>query len=67
MTNLNMLKGKLKEKNKTYNECAAELGISTTSFNEKMNGKSRFKVEEAQVLSNFISLSENERIAIFLT
>ena len=45
MTNLNMLKGKLKEKNKTYNECAAELGISTTSFNEKMNGKSRFKVK----------------------
>lgn len=66
MANLNVLKGKLTEHDKTYRNCATVLGISTTAFCEKMNGKSKFKVEEAQKLSEFISLSEEERINIFL-
>lgn len=67
MTNLNRLKGKLKENNVTYQDCARKLEISVTSFAEKMNGKSKFKVEEAQALSNYMDLSEKERIDIFLT
>lgn len=66
MPKLNTLKGKLLEKRKTYNECAAELGVSVTTFSDKMNGKSKFNVEEANILANFIGLSDVEKIDIFL-
>lgn len=66
MENLNMLKGKLIEKNKTYSLCATALKISVTSFCDKMNGKRKFSVEEANKLSQFIGLTNEEKIEIFL-
>lgn len=66
MPNLNALKGRLREKEKTYARCAAELGISTTAFSEKMNGKSKFTVEEANSLACFLNLSNREKVEIFL-
>lgn len=67
MPKLNVLKGKLLEKNKKYVECASELDMSITTFSDKMNGKSKFNVEEANALSNFIGLSDKEKIDIFLS
>ena len=66
MAKLNKLKGKLIEKNKKYIECANELGISITTFSDKMNGKRKFNVEEANTLANYIGLSDKEKVDIFL-
>lgn len=67
MTKLNVLKGKLTENGKTYADCAEALKISTASFSDKMNGKRKFTVEEANKISGFISLTPKERIDIFLS
>lgn len=65
--NLDKLKGVLREKRKTYEGSAKHLGISTTAFSNKMNGISRFYVEEINNLADYLGLSLNERIEIFLT
>ena len=60
------LKGKLVEKGLTYKDCATAIGISVTSFSKKMNGTSKFYVEEAICLSKILSLTTEEKINIFL-
>lgn len=64
---LDILKGKLVENSKTYADCANTLNISVTTFNDKMNGKRKFTVEEANALSGFIGLNNQEKIEIFLS
>ncbi|HBE9482679.1 TPA: DUF739 domain-containing protein [Clostridioides difficile] len=64
--NPNKLKGKLVEKNLTYEDCSKILDISTTTFSNKVNGISRFYVCEAKLLSNILELSDLEKIEIFL-
>ena len=66
MPKLDMLKGKLLEKHKKYADCAGELNISITSFSDKMNGKSKFNIEEANSLAKYIGLTNKEKIDIFL-
>ena len=66
MPRLDMLKGKLTEKRKTYADCANKLNICITTFSDKMNGKRKFTVEEANALSGFIGLNNQEKIEIFL-
>lgn len=39
---LNKIKGKLKENNLTYGDISMTLGISRTTFNDKINGKKSF-------------------------
>lgn len=65
--NLNKLKGKLREHNSNYNETADFLGLSVTAFSNKMNGKSKFYVDEIEKLSERLNLSDAEKIDIFLT
>ncbi len=60
------LKGALRQKNKTYEDCAKELNMSTTAFFNKINGVSRFYVEEANALANFLDLDYRDRKEIFL-
>lgn len=64
--NIDKLKGKLVEKRKTYEDCSKHLGITITSFSNKMNGRSKFYVDEINKLSNFLKLSNQEKIDIFL-
>lgn len=59
------LKGVLAEKNKSYDECSRGIGISITSFSNKMNGKRKFSVPEANALSSFLKLSNDEKLSIF--
>lgn len=66
MANLNVLKGKLREKGKTYADCATAIGISTTSFSEKINGRRNFTVEEANDVSAFLEMTDKEKVDIFL-
>lgn len=61
------LKGVLRQHNKTYEDCAEALNMSITAFSNKMNGVSRFYVEEANDLANFLDLSYREKKEIFFT
>lgn len=64
--NTNKLKGKLRECNMNYAEVAAKVGISVASLNNKMNGKSKFYIDEIEKISKVLSLSDTEKIDIFL-
>jgi hypothetical protein len=51
---------------KSYAECAAAIDISTTSFANKINGKSKFYIDELERLGNFLRMTPEERNNIFL-
>lgn len=63
---LDKLKGKLVEKKKTYEDCSRDLGVTISTFNNKMNGRSKFYVEEINKLSGLLELTNEEKIDIFL-
>ena len=62
MVNVNMLKAKIIEKNIEKKKIAECLGISPTSLNYKINGKTEFKGSEIQLLSKILGI-ENEKDA----
>lgn len=64
--NLQKLKGKLCECNINYAKASECLGLSIASFNNKMNGKSKFYIDEIDKLSKVLNLSDTEKIDIFL-
>lgn len=64
--NIDKLKGKLVEKKKTYEDCAKALNVSITTFSNKMNGRGSLYIEEVNTLSNFLELTNTEKIEIFL-
>lgn len=59
------LKGILSEKGKSYADCARAIGISVTSFSNKMNGIRKFSIPEANDLSNYLNLTKEENLLIF--
>ena len=64
--NIPKLKGKMREKGKTYKECANEIGISPTAFFNKITGKSVFNIDELETLGNFLNMTNTEKAEIFL-
>lgn len=64
--NTDKLKGKIRENRATYQDCAEVLGITKASFNSKMNGKSRFYIDESAALGKFLHMTEMEMVDIFL-
>ena len=64
--NNNKLKGILVEKGKTYSDCSKVLGLTITGFSNKINGHSNFYIHEANKLSEYLQLTEDEKVAIFL-
>lgn len=60
------LKGRLKENRLTYEDCASALGISVTTFSSKINGRSQFKLVEANKLAKLLKLTGKEKTEIFL-
>lgn len=62
-----MLKGKLVEKGKTYREGANAIGCSVGSFNNKMQGRVAFDCSEATTLSDWLLLTTQEKLDIFLS
>lgn len=66
MTNMNKLKGILKEKNITQEEVAKNLHIDRTTFRRKLRREGMtFTVEEVQKITNFLGLTEQEVLDIF--
>lgn len=58
------LKGLLKERNKTYKDCADVLGIGESQFCKKINGYVDFWVNELIKLAVFLNLSKEEFFAL---
>ena len=65
-TNYDLLKAKLLEKRYTYDDGAKAIGKSTTTFSDKMNGKSKFDVVEARKLKELLNMTVEEYVTIFL-
>lgn len=63
---LNKIKGRLKECNITYDEVSSMLGISKTTFSDKINGKKRFYIDEIKKMSKILEFTDKEKIDIFL-
>ncbi len=64
--NLQKLKGKMRERNKTYKQCASVLGVSATCFFNKISGKSVFNIAELDTLGDFLDMTNAEKAEIFL-
>lgn len=64
--NLPRLKGIIRERNKNYIQCANSIGKSVASFNSKMNGKVSFTIVELEDLGNYLEMTDNEKIEVFL-
>lgn len=59
------LKGKIREKRLSYLKCAQALNISVATFNSKINGNTKFYVEEANTLGTLLSMTDAEIFEIF--
>lgn len=57
MVNVNLLKAKIVEVGVDRKKIAEKLGISPTSLNYKLNGRTQFKANEIQVLSAILGIS----------
>jgi hypothetical protein len=62
----NKLKAKLVEQGKVYKDCTAEIGLSMQSFSNKVNGKVPFTCVEAEHLGNYLGMTDEEKVDIFL-
>ena len=64
--NLPKLKGVIRERGKNYIQCSKAIGKSVASFNSKINGKTNFDIVELEDLGNFLKMTDDEKIEIFL-
>ncbi|MDU3723537.1 helix-turn-helix transcriptional regulator [Clostridium celatum] len=55
------IRRKLKQK-----DIASELGITTNSYTKKENGINPFTLKEVKILKEFLKITDNEIIKIFL-
>lgn len=67
MVKTDILKGKIVEKKTSYKECAKVLNVSITTFSNKMNRITKFTTYEAFLLSEFLKLTQEEKVDIFLS
>lgn len=67
MVKTNILKAKISEKKTSYKECAKALNVSTNTFSNKMNEITKFTTYEAFLLSEFLKLTQEEKVDIFLS
>lgn len=64
--NLPKLKGIIRERDRNYIQCANSIGKSVASFNKRMNGKVPFSIVELEDLGNYLEMTDNEKIEVFL-
>lgn len=64
--NTQKLKGIIRENEKNYTQCANAIGKSVAAFNSKINGRVPFTVVECEDLGNYLGMTDNEKIEIFL-
>lgn len=66
MTNSEMLREKIKNRNLSMYEVAKAIDLSREGFYKKINGETEFKASEIVKLSEFLNLNNKERDNIFL-
>lgn len=67
--NVNLLKGKMKERALTQGDVAEKLGVSLSRFNAKLNGRggAEFSLGELQALKSILALTSRQVDQIFFT
>lgn len=65
MTNTAKLKAVIVEKGMLQEQVAMQLGMTSATFNYKVNNKTEFKASEIKKLSEILKLTDDEVIAIF--
>lgn len=67
MHNIQKLKGKRVERNKTQSDVAKALNLDLRTYNYKENGKTEFKTSEVKELAIFLELTPDEVQDIFFS
>ena len=62
-TALNM---KMAERGYSYNQLAKEIGMSTTTLNNKLNHELDFRIKEAEAIAGVLNMTQAEFIDIFI-
>lgn len=65
MTNLKKLKAKMIENDVTVEQAAKYLDIDTSTMYRRLNGESKFVVEEGERLAELLHLSASDALSIF--
>lgn len=65
MVNIQKLKGRLREKDRTQAELARYLGISSATVNQKLNGTRPISLDEADKIASFLDIGEMDFRAYF--
>lgn len=65
MTNLKKLKAKFVENGITVDQAAKYLEIDTSTMYRRLNGESKFLIEEGEKLAVLLNLTGEEAISIF--
>ena len=47
---MNKLKGKMREQGKRYSDCAKYIGISTSTFSDKINAKNEKEIKRSEIV-----------------
>lgn len=63
---LKELKGKIRAEGTSYRRISADIGMSLKAFNEKINGKSAFTVDEAEKVMKELHISLDEMAKFFV-
>ena len=64
---LSKLKGLIREKNKTQEDIAKMIGISTATFNLKINGNAYFSQDEIFSICEALEIKDSEYKEYFFT
>lgn len=67
MAKKNLIEAKLKEVNVSREELAKSLGISYSTLDNKINGRTEFTVREAEILHKMLSLTSDDIMNIFFS
>lgn len=67
MTDTQSLRQIIESKGLKYNSIAKEIGITPYSLQKKINSQNDFKGREIAIISNLLSLTDQQRNAIFFT
>jgi DNA-binding XRE family transcriptional regulator len=66
MLNANKLKGKIVEEGTTQEELASKIGMTLQALNKKLNGRSKFDIDEAHRIIEVLRI-ENPTEIFFAT
>ena len=67
MVKINRIAGKIKEAELTQKQVAEKMQVSEATLSNKMQGKVKFTVDDAESLSKILSLTSNDVIDIFFS